>query len=328
MPKNGLDIESRSRSRDSRDDRSRDASDRRRNSRSSSGQSRDDSADSDRSRYKERLRERERDARNLVTTAQKREIRKIYNRNMPKGRHAYGVQIKTVNLDIQACSQSDPEWELVQKVGNDHGCWTCPKDINSPFFASWVGDHIPPTELDAETAKEAFKIWKSKTELTYRGKLRWILPSCVQCSKKQAQLVSALKNGRINLKDITKDRHIRRLVGGKIPECGVNKLALISSHKVSKRDKVWLDDDKIVCHICETTNNARKLYYIADHCPPREFNTTYARKLFKLAGVTVSPAAPELRPQCYSCSSKQGRLTQDSKRLLQIAGEVMIPVHK
>lgn len=226
--------------------------------------------------------------------------------------------------------------DAVQDVGNDKqhgGCWECGADI-ADAKAAWVGDHIHSFALHkkgvlgkiAEVAKGAGKKASKKfADLAAWEANMYIFPSCQDCSRTQASIVKKLKRRNADVEGIlTKLKPVEwKLVLG-----GSKKWAKgpVSSASTTGAKKLW-DGQALKCHACgQDSSNSSETRYIADHYPPKEFNTHYAREVFKLAGISL--VDPELRPHCPACSGKQGGgLKKKAAELEEIAKNAGIKVY-
>jgi hypothetical protein len=57
-----------------------------------------------------------------------------------------GVGVKVNRMDMTA---TDSQRTLVDSIGQNHGCHSCLTKVKSDKNQPWIGDHQPPTELNA-----------------------------------------------------------------------------------------------------------------------------------------------------------------------------------
>lgn len=203
----------------------------------------------------------------------------------------------------------------VNKVGRIHGCHQCLTVLATDTDQPWIGDHIPPTELSSRV-REAYGL-PDTTRL---------LPSCWSCSSKQAAFVKSLNATPTDeLQDWDGDEvlNMHRMIHG-----GETTRPVIPSHgpKVNATQGLQVQANGTIdgCHICE--GKVPCDVYIADHCPPQEFLTSWMPQLCDALGVTIPD--PAARPHCPRCSGNQGgKMSGLVKRAKQLARDLGITVY-
>lgn len=196
----------------------------------------------------------------------------------------------------------------VQEIGQRYGCWECGEKIEDKN--SWIADHIPPFNLKKSKVLFAAAYFGVRMPTGFT-----LYPSCKRCSNYQSALVRAMNSTR-NIGEYDFDADDKYyLFGGRKKANGVS----VSSRATAAARTAWAGMTDLVCHICGAKQSHRDDdSYVADHFPPREFNTNYATTLFEMVGLRIID--PEVRPQCPSCSGSQGgRLSNDSRQLLSYA---------
>jgi hypothetical protein len=280
--------------------------------------------------------------RKVVTLSPKQitDVKSIYNSvmSLEKGVHQQGIEVKGAAAWTAA---NDKYRDDVQPVGLKHGCWECGEQIENSKN-SWGADHIPPWRMhkrvtllqkiseyatDKETKKKPIKppahgTW-AKWEI---GSIMWLLPSCKDCERLQGTLVKKLMANGVDLAELLptfKKRQWNLIRGGSAD----NKVQT-SVRTTSAASKAWKGkQDTLACHGCGKTQTASEdTKYIADHYPPQEFNTNYARELFELAGIKVPD--PVMRPHCPACSSGQAAFKKKAADLQAIAKDAGLTVYK
>jgi hypothetical protein len=268
-------------------------------------------------------------------------VKSIYTKYMSlKGKHAVTVAISSGAAAWTPVNTSGDPFAEVQKVGKAHGCWQCGKKIEESA-TSWIADHIPPTALRRHHAlaavvmaiETARKGYKPKVHANWNEYLMksYCVPSCWDCSRRQTSVVKRILRIRAakakpaakkakEMATLLKGFNVKLVSGGG----GAHKVK-VTSASTAAAWLAWQSEDLTAfqCHACgEGSPIDADATYIADHWPPQEFNTNYARTVFKAAGIKVPDCV--LRPQCPACSSKQGSLQSDAKKLRDLAKKVTV----
>ena len=184
----------------------------------------------------------------------------------------------------------------VQNEGLAHGCHTCLTHVEVDADQPWIGDHIPPTELDAAVRK--------KYDLPKVGTFAKLFPQCHECSSEQSGLVKRLNSmGPKALANFDIDDNECLLGGG---DKKTTKYCIDSTGpKVSTAE--GQDIQRLGkangCHSCGAKYPCK--VYHSDHTFPQEWCTTYMEEVFKKLGLTY-PRKFYLKPQCPRCSGDQG----------------------
>jgi hypothetical protein len=237
-------------------------------------------------------------------------------------RHAVDISESQGRTPIGTTSKT---YQDVQALGQAYGCWECGAFVGDEN--SWIADHIPPFNL----RKGKLKGLREKFSLSASSGFT-LYPSCKKCSSKQSALVRKINNEAGYWDTIEEDDdEYKLLFGGDYP----NNPVATNGRSTAAAHKAWNGVKKIHCHICKgKQSHDDDASYVADHYPPREFNTSYAGKLFKIARKhygknKVKLPDPTVRPQCTSCSGKQGgRLSADTKILLKAAELFNVKAYK
>jgi len=226
----------------------------------------------------------------------------------------------TVNIDTSSLisliktelSESHPQWQggkgvvldmkseyvnvskdhkvEVNALGAKYGCHTCNTILASDKDQPWVGDHIPPTNLSSSVL----------TDLGFKSSTRFLYPHCDKCCELQSALVNALNSGKKSASTLTSAE--RNLVTtGLATYTGVASSG--SSVSQSEGLQVQALGDTHGCHSCG--KKAAKEKYHADHCPPKEFYTSYMPQVMKTLGFNEITEF-RAKPQCPKCSNAQG----------------------
>jgi len=242
----------------------------------------------------------------------------IFRTNMPTGKHNKGVKIENTNLMITPIPTGGKVHAKVQEIGAKHGCWTCGKKMGDPGTGNWVADHIPPFRL----AASAIDLFNAAFNTDFKYKKYVLYPSCVNCSRKQSSLVKRVARKPKLIPDLS-GKALAMFIGGDYAAKGVKT----TLRTTLKAHVVWKSMAGLKCHICGAKHPVHEsTKYTADHYPPREFNTNYAREVFRLAGVKVPGA--HVRPQCITCSGAQASLNSASQKLQAIAKLLNVTVYK
>jgi hypothetical protein len=192
---------------------------------------------------------------------------------------------------------SDANKEKVNEWGRDKGCHTCNTHLVSDDDQAWIGDHIPPTQLQDRFLEP----------LGFNDKSRLLYPQCDTCAEKQSTLVkslNALKSDKKELKKVVEGLNKNLLTKGLAKYPGV----LSSGGKVTQNEGKDIQELGIKhgCHSCPKSFPKSK--YHADHCPPKEFYTDYMQKV--VADLGDKPLVKnwkwQAKPQCPRCSNGQG----------------------
>jgi hypothetical protein len=199
---------------------------------------------------------------------------------------------KGVVLDMkhEYLNVSTTHKEEINAEGLLYGCHTCKTSLTSDSDQPWIGDHIPPTELNASVLKE----------MGYNASpQRYLYPQCDDCAERQSELVCDLNADRKKFKGLTK--YEKGLLKTTATYTGVaSNGAKVNRDEGLKIQKLGV---KHGCHSCDQTYPKDK--YHADHCPPKEFYTHYMQEVMKIIGykeITEWRA----KPQCPRCSNGQG----------------------
>jgi hypothetical protein len=267
-------------------------------------------------------------------------VKTIYNSVMgdEKGEHQEGIEVQGAAAWTPA---NDKYREEVQPVGQKYGCWECGEKIEDSKN-SWGADHIPPWNMhkkltllekiadyaeDKDTKKKPKKPPAHGTWDKWKlGAPMWLLPSCKNCERLQAVLVKKVSAKGADLDTILpilKKLDWNLLRGGTAD----NKVQTTVRATVAA-SKAWKGkQEDLSCHAClRTKTSSEDSKYIADHYPPQEFNTNYARELFQLAAIKVPD--PVMRPHCPACSSGQAAFKKAANSLQAIAKDVGLAVYK
>jgi|GEM_PF-6496398 len=222
--------------------------------------------------------------------------------------HTEGVAISNSQALIPVNVNSEVYKEL-QRIGAKKGCWECGAKIDDKD--SWIADHIPPFNLK----KSKLVPLAAQLGEAIPGNFT-LYPSCKDCSSEQSSLVRKVNTIAGYWNGIKKGSlEHQQLFGGKFLNNGVKA----TGRSTKNAHDTWQGAKGLRCHLCgDKKSHTKNSSYIADHYPPREFNTNYATTLFSRVGLKLP--APEVRPQCTSCSSKQGgSLSKDAEKLQQYA---------
>ncbi|CAO3362202.1 hypothetical protein [Azospirillum melinis] len=251
----------------------------------------------------------------------KKKILAIYKDMESKAYHTNGVSLGKISeapkLSLRTVAATSFVGRQLQSAGQKHGCWTCGKKMGAPGAAGWVADHIPPYSLNMK--RKVFKDFESKHNV-FSGLPKWkLLPSCVDCCRRQSSIVAKLNKTK-SVEDFEKEfyRSTQYLTGGRYynPNHAVNT----SSKRTDHARLIW-SGETLQCHICgsQSTTSANTRY-TADHLPPREFNTPYVIRLLSFAGITDRKF--KIMPQCVKCSGKQSKFKSLAKKLRDIGAEL------
>jgi hypothetical protein len=280
--------------------------------------------------------------RKTVTLSSKQadEVKMIYKTVMgeEKGEHQNGIEVKGAAAWTPA---SEKDRAAIQPVGQKFGCWECGEKIEDSKN-SWGADHIPPWKMhkklpllakiaeyaeDKDTKKKPKKPPAHGTwDKWLLGTPMWLLPSCKNCERLQSVLVKKLSAKGADLDTILPA--MKKLEWNLIRGGSADNKVQTSVHATAAAAKAWKGkQDELACHACgRTQTSSEDTKYIADHYPPQEFNTHYARELFDLAGISVPD--PVMRPHCPACSSGQSAFRKAAAALQAIAKDVGITVYK
>jgi hypothetical protein len=190
---------------------------------------------------------------------------------------------------------STVERDRVQVEGVGHGCHECGSVLATDPDQPWIGDHIPPWNLN-DRVRTAYGLPGHDDT--------WLAPSCQACSSEQSALVLRLHFSAILppaaslttaeqrmlgiIRTWTPDTATRATAEAVLPAQGVAIQAFGIAHG---------------CHICPA--RVPHLRYIADHNPPTAFNTPGMQRLCDHLNVDLSRHVM-LKPHCPRCSSGQG----------------------
>jgi hypothetical protein len=194
----------------------------------------------------------------------------------------------------------------IQTIGQVHGCHTCLTVLANDNDQPWVGDHCPPTELDA-TSRELLGIDDDNT---------YLFPQCHNCSQQQAGLVREFSTCRYRSEKQSKvdelSAHGRNLLTGtKAPRAkGSTRWNCLLATGPTVKTFEGYDIQHLGsrpgprggCHTCGARVPVTE--YIADHWVPAAFVTTGMQQLFRLLEIDYPDL--QLRPQCTRCSTSQG----------------------
>ncbi|MBP2308977.1 hypothetical protein GBZ48_08320 [Azospirillum melinis] len=251
----------------------------------------------------------------------KKKILDIYKDMKSMAYHTKGVPLGKLSdspkLSLRPVTATSLVGKKLQSAGQKHGCWTCGKKMGADGAAGWVADHIPPYSLNMK--RKVFKEFESKHNV-FSSLPKWkLLPSCVDCCRKQSSVVAKLNKTK-SLEDFEKEynKNGDYLTGG--PHYNPNHAVPTSSKRTDHARAKWIGET-LHCHICgsksTTSANTR---YTADHLPPREFNTPYVIRLLLFAG--IADREFKIMPQCVKCSGKQANFKSLAKKLRAIGAEL------
>lgn len=237
----------------------------------------------------------------------RKKIEEICSGNSRKSYKGGGVPL-SVNESIKEVSSDNKK--KVNDIGTEHKCHSCKERGNDV----WIADHIPPRHL---TRAKVQYYWNGKWDGKYR-----FFPHCQACAECQSGIVSNIK--RTPLSDLLPLDRNERLM---IVDTRKNMSNVGHAGKPSTTDRANIQPKGIMyqCHTCgKGPFNGR---YVADHVPPREFNTPYMKSILKALGIEIRE--PTARPQCRNCSNKQGgQLKAFSEMIIEIAKSCGFIVYK
>jgi hypothetical protein len=194
----------------------------------------------------------------------------------------------------------------VNKIGRIHGCHECLTILKNDTDQPWIGDHIPPTNL-IQSVRDHHNL-PDQTRL---------LPSCERCSSLQAALVK-----RLNAGDALTEEERNLIFGGTT----TRPIIRSSNSRVNKTQGLQIQCNGTIngCHVCGTKIPRDR--YIADHCPPQEFLTSWMPQLCEKLDIELPE--PTARPHCARCSSAQGgSMSQFIRDAKQLANKLGITVY-
>jgi hypothetical protein len=249
---------------------------------------------------KQKEREKQEKARKEEIEKKRNGIKKVlfkkyrdeYDKKTAKAKKKQSVKIPTTTNFKATADQR----EEIQGKGEEHGCHSCGTFIDQDSDQPWIGDHIPPTNLDENL--------KGNRET-------FLHPQCSGCAHQQATLVKSVNSTGVLPKKGTLEYKL--LFGGN----SSNKKRILSSGS-----KVTADEGEQIqelgtengCHSCGTMFPASE--YIADHFPPVHMYTPSSMKIQEELGYDeVDTDNLMLLPQCPKCSSNQGGTVSHMKRL-------------
>jgi hypothetical protein len=205
---------------------------------------------------------------------------------------------------------TDEVREKIQEEGVKNGCHSCNMKLSEDRNQPWVGDHIPPTDLDVGL----------KMVLNLPVKVH-LFPQCHECSNFQAWLVKTLnskctKSVSEAEKFLEEDKkRLPYIKGGKEirPEYCIESTQTYVTPTEGRFIQALGETNG--CHTCNTFFPAS--VYHADHVFPKEFCTPYMKLVFASLEIKY-PDSFEFRPQCPRCSSAQGGLVAQVTKMANL----------
>lgn len=204
--------------------------------------------------------------------------------------------------------------DRINVEGVGAGCHECNSKLATDPDQPWIGDHMPPWNLDPRVRSHFGLAGHDDT---------WLVPSCQACSAEQSGLVVRMNFLQQLPKPETLTLEEQRMLG--IQRTWQQKDAVqATGPKVNDAQGRHVQAAGIAhgCHI-NPLHRVPQLRYIADHNPPAQFNTPSMQRLCAYLGVDL-PADVVLKPHCPRCSSGQGprirSVVARAERLMQQLG--------